>query len=57
MIPSLYQELGTLGYSPFTTGHYDWDVSPNHITPQYISPPTQKQDIIIVFLGRVLVGV
>jgi hypothetical protein len=57
MIPSLYQELGTLGYSPFTTGHYDWDVSPNHIIPQYISTTRTKQHFIFGILGRVLVGV
>jgi hypothetical protein len=38
MIPSLYQELETFGYSPFTTGHYGWYFSPTSIlTPIYIT--------------------
>jgi len=31
MIPSLYQELGTFGFEPFTTGQTVWDFSPKHI--------------------------
>jgi hypothetical protein len=36
MIPSLYQEFGTFGFEPFTTGQTVWDFSPNIFTTIYI---------------------
>lgn len=43
MIPSLYQELGTFGFEPFTTGQTVWDFSPKHTLTQYISESWWKQ--------------
>lgn len=46
MIPSLYQELGTFGFEPFTTGQTVWDFSPKHTSTQYISVRWSKQLIL-----------
>jgi|Laugresu1bdmlbdd_1035124.scaffolds.fasta_scaffold32823_2 hypothetical protein len=46
MILSLYQELGTFGFEPFTTGQTVWDFSPKHTSTQYISVRWSKQIIL-----------
>jgi hypothetical protein len=50
MIPSLYQELGTFGFEPFTTGRTVWDFPPKHTFTQYISVRRSKQLILKIIL-------